>query len=228
MGGIIVKNLDNIDQCIEKAKSAALLAQKEMVREVTCKEIYTRGSGSPRILAIDLGLTNSLLEFLTDRGCEVIVVPDDTTAQEIQKQSPDGILLSNGPGNPHSCQYVSENLKPLLDKYPIFGIGLGHQLLALALGARVYKLKYGHRGGNHPVRDLSNGRVYITTQNAGYAVVKDSLDLNDIEISFTHLNDGNVEGIRHKQYALTSVQFYPERSQETSHLLEDFVNICKK
>lgn len=231
MGGIIVNKLDNIDEYIEKAKNAIQPPQGGFVKEVTCKEIYSKGSGSPQIVLMDLGVTKSLIQSLIVRGCEVIVVPADTSAQEILKQEPDGIVLSNGPGDPGNCQYAIENIKKLIGKSPIFGVGMGHQLLSLALGAKVYKLKYGHRGGNHPVRDLRNGRVYITNQNTGYAVMKDSLDLNNIDIIFTHLDDENVEGIRHKKFELTSIQFYPEGvpgHQETSHLLDDFVYICKK
>ncbi len=183
----------------------------DVVSKVTCKEKYTIPGDGYRVALMDFGAKRNIARSLNERGCEVTVYPADTSAEEIIAACPDGIMLSNGPGDPTECGSIIAELKKLYDTdIPIFAICLGHQLMALATGARTYKLKYGHRGGNHPVKDLETGRVYISAQNHGYAVDASSLDPAVAKEEFVNVNDGTNEGISYVGKNIFTVQFHPE------------------
>ncbi len=229
MGGIITDTIDQLAGLIAKAENARRELQGDLVQYVTRKNIMKFGNGESRVVMLDLGTKRGYIDLLTERGCEVVAVPAGTTAVEILELNPDGIMVSDGPGDPTAISYAAAACRDLLGKKPMFGIGLGHQVLALALGASISRLPYGHRGSNHPVKDLKTGRVYITTQNHGFQVEEDTLGSN-IEVILRSLNDGSVEGIRHRRLPIFSVQFDPEGFpgySETGFYLDDFVGALK-
>jgi carbamoyl-phosphate synthase small subunit len=218
---------------VERARNSAGLIGIDLVKEVTIDKKYIWSNVAAKnkkqfdVVVIDCGVKYNILRQLLKNNCKVIVVPAKTSAAEILKMKPDGILLSNGPGDPAAVAYVVETTKKLLGKLPIFGICLGHQLLALALGGRTYKLKFGHHGGNHPVKDLKSGKIAITVQNHGFCVDINSLNKKDIEITHINLNDNTLEGIRHKNLPVFSVQFHPEASpgpHDASYLFKEFID----
>jgi carbamoyl-phosphate synthase small subunit len=177
-----------------------------------------------KIVAYDFGMKTNILRCLRGAGFDVEVVPARTPAADVLAKKPDGIFLSNGPGDPATLDYAHENVKQLLGEVPLFGICLGHQILALALGGRTFKLKFGHRGANHPVKDLRSGKVAVTSQNHGYAVDPDSLP-SDVEVTHVNLNDGTVAGLRHKTLPAFSVQYHPEASpgpHDASYFFQEF------
>jgi carbamoyl-phosphate synthase small subunit len=183
----------------------------------------------PRVVVVDCGLKYSILRFIRQMGCAVTAVPCTMSANEILKLKPDGILLSPGPGDPALLDYIVDMIKKLIDKKPIMGICLGNQLIARAFGAKTFKLKFGHRGGNHPVRDLATGKVYITAQNHGYAVDPDSLK-DGLEVTHINLNDGTVEGLRHKELPIFCIQYHSEASPgpwDSTYLFKQFVDMVK-
>ena len=185
-------------------------------------------AGVRRILVTDVGLKYNILRRLQSRGCEVVAVPGDTPAEVMLAMAPAGILLSPGPGDPERLGAVVENIRRLLGRAPVMGICLGHQLAARALGARTYKLKFGHRGGNHPVKDLDTGRVHITAQNHGYAVSADNLPAG-LEVSQINLNDNTVEGLRHRELPLFTIQYHSEASpgpQDNDYLFDRFLRMA--
>jgi carbamoyl-phosphate synthase small subunit len=221
------------ESLIAKVKDSPELIGRDLVREVTCDGPYNLNSvDGPRVVVLDYGVKTSILRQLCDAGCRVTVVRADTSSDEIMKLRPDGILLSNGPGDPAAVTYAVENIKTLLSygTLPIFGICLGHQLLGLALGGETYKLKFGHHGGNHPVKDLETEKINITVQNHGFCVDIDSLNKDEIEITHMNLNDNTLEGMRHKKLPVFSVQFHPEAGpgpHDARYLFGQFVKLMK-
>tara|TARA_Y100000814_G_scaffold228792_1_gene172705 strand:+ start:388 stop:1485 length:1098 start_codon:yes stop_codon:yes gene_type:complete len=205
----------------------------DLVKKVSCKENYIFNPNSNkkyRIAALDFGIKTNILRILDYHDCEISVFPAKTSKEQILAYNPDGIFLSNGPGDPAACKYAIKTVKKLLGIKPIFGICLGHQILALALGAETFKLKFGHRGCNHPVKNLKTNVVEITSQNHGFAVLDKNLS-NDIEITHVNLNDGTVEGIECKKYNAFSVQYHPEASpgpHDSKYLFNDFIKLIKR
>lgn len=231
---------------LKKVRSSQGIVGIDLVTEVSCEEPYPwdEGTGEWRphledvqskkekfkVVAYDFGLKQNILRKLTDHGCEVTTVPSRTPPHEVLALEPDGVFLSNGPGDPAAVSYAVESVGALLGKKPIFGICLGHQILSLALGGSTYKLKFGHRGANQPVKDLKTGKVEITSQNHGFAVEEGSLG-DDVEITHINLNDNTVEGIRHKEHAAFSVQYHPEASpgpHDSSYLFEEFIESMRE
>ena len=208
---------------------------KGVVKATSCKEKYTikaaEAFAAPikKVALLDLGAKSNIANSLAERGCEVTVYPCDTPASEILAANPDGIMLSNGPGDPKENVEIIAEIKKLYDsETPIFAICLGHQLMALATGADTFKLKYGHRGGNHPVKDHETGRVYISSQNHGYAVNPDSLDAAVAEPAFTNVNDGTNEGLRYIGKNIFTVQYHPEACpgpQDSAYLFDRFIKM---
>ena len=229
---------------VQKAKEAPSIVGRDLVKEVTCAEPYrateevwelgegykdSAGTDKPyRVIAYDFGIKRNILRNLTSAGCDVTVVPATTSPAEILKMNPDGVFLSNGPGDPEPLVYAQENIRQLLGQVPVFGICLGHQLLSIALGAKTYKLKFGHRGGNQPVLDYKRERVEITSQNHGFAVDADSLDSDQVSVTHINLNDNTVEGIQHKTIPAFSVQYHPEASpgpHDAKYLFDRFIQM---
>ncbi len=237
MKGMLTDDIKNIDAIIEKIRNEKIIG---LVDKVTCNETYTvrdcRGehcsSDDPqkfKIALMDYGAKENIIRCLVKRNCTVTVFPASTT--DINVDEFDGIMLSNGPGNPEDCEVEIETIKKLYNSNkPIFGICLGHQLMGLATGAKTAKLKYGHRGPNHPVKDLETGRVYITSQNHGYYIVEDSINSEIAEVSHINLNDGTVEGLKYKNKNIMTVQFHPEACagpQDSEYLFDKFIKMIK-
>lgn len=228
MGAIITANLEQKECLVEAAIKGKDSLDGDLVKQVSCKQPQVYGDGEKAVVLLDFGTKRNIIRSLVSKGLKVIVLPAWSSAEEIMAYKPAGLVLSNGPGNPESCDYAVEEIKKLLNTLPIFGICLGHQLLAMALGARTYKLKFGHRGGNHTVKDLRNGKCMVTSQNHGYAVDDGSLATEEVMIRFRNLNDNTVEGISHKTLPLLSVQFHPEASpgpQDSAYLFDEFLGM---
>lgn len=234
----------NKDRLIEKAKASPGLIGQDLVKKVSCSAPYPWENRFPsvcqslfsprdhryRIIAMDFGIKHNILRLLESLGCDITVVPANTTTDEILSLNPDGIVLSNGPGDPEGVPYAIETTRQLIGKKPIFGICLGHQILGLALGGQTYKLKFGHHGGNHPVKDLISGRVSITAQNHGFCVDINSLRNEDTEVTHVNLNDQTLEGMRHRELPISSIQFHPEASpgpHDAHYLFEDFFEMME-
>ena len=229
MNGMITTNENyNLDEIIPKLKAYTV---GDVVSKVTCDEKHVFPGEKFKVALMDFGAKNNISKSLIQRGCEVTVYPADTKAEEIIKSNPDGIMLSNGPGDPETCVSIIEEIRKLSETdIPIFAICLGHQLMALAYGAKTYKLKYGHRGGNHPVKDLSTGRVYISSQNHGYAVDYNTMDKNVAEEAFINVNDGTNEGLNYIGKKIYTVQFHPEACpgpQDSTFLFDRFIEMMK-
>ena len=230
MNGMITTNENyNLDEVLPKIKEYKVAG---VVRKVTCKEKYVLNGDGPRVALMDFGAKKNIAKSLNYRGCEVTVYPAYTKAEEILASNPDGIMLSNGPGDPKECVEIIEEIKKLYaSNVPIFAICLGHQLMSLATGADTHRLKYGHRGANHPVKDLATGKVYISTQNHGYVVDEATLNPEVAEPAFENVNDKTNEGLSYKGKNIFTVQFHPEACagpQDTAYLFDRFMDMMKK
>ena len=256
--GIISTLTDNVDELIAKAAASPGMVGKDLVREVSCDEAYDWNQGmwqfgggyktrdpaaapkrkrkgtfaSPAVFvaAYDYGIKYNILRNLCEVGCRVKVVPATMPAEDVLAMNPDGVFLSNGPGDPDAVPYAKENVRKLIGKKPVFGICLGHQILGLALGGKTYKLKFGHHGGNQPVMDLITRKVEITSQNHGFAVDADSLK-GAVEVTHLNLNDNTVEGLAHRELPIFSVQYHPESSpgpHDANYLFKRFTDMMGK
>ena len=225
-GMITTKEYASLDEVLPRIKA---YATGKVVERVTCKEKKVLENDGLKVALLDLGAKKNIARSLHERGCEVTIYPAHTKAEEIIAARPDGIMLSNGPGDPKDCGPVIDEIRKLYETdIPIFAICLGHQLMALATGADTYKLKYGHRGGNHPVRDLETGKVYISSQNHGYAVDAKSLDPDVAVPAFENVNDHTNEGLRYTGKNIFTVQFHPEACpgpQDSSYLFDRFIDM---
>jgi len=231
----VLSTLDlNEESLVAKAKKSPGLVGIDLVKDVSVERKYTWSHLKPKtkykVAVLDCGVKYNILRKLVESGCEVLVYPANTSSKDILKSKPNGLLLSNGPGDPEAVDYVVKNVKALIGKLPIFGICLGHQMLGLALGGKTYKLKFGHHGANHPVKDLRTGKIMITSQNHGFCVDINSLNKKDIEITHVNLNDSTLEGFRHKKLPVFSVQFHPEASpgpHDAEYLFYDFIKLMR-
>ena len=242
----IISSIDlEPESLIEKARKAPSIVGCDLVRQVTCDKPYQAMEGlwslgegyadsneiksTFKVVAYDFGIKRNILRNLTSLGCDVTVVPALTSAKDVLALNPDGVFLSNGPGDPEPLDYAQQNIRDLIGKVPLFGICLGHQLLSIAAGGKTYKLKFGHRGGNQPVLDYKRQQVEITSQNHGFAVDENSLG-NDIKVTHINLNDNTVEGIQLLSAPAFSVQYHPEASpgpHDAQYLFERFIDLMK-
>jgi len=233
MAGMITSN-QTPGEAWKELKSLPSYGSIDFVRRVTTPAPYHWGSTDPSLLlsmvVLDCGLKYNILRTLHRFGCKVTVLPCATSADEVLKLNPDGIVLSPGPGNPELLDYIVETVKKLVGKKPMMGICLGNQLIARAFGAKNFKLKFGHRGANHPVRDLETGRIHITAQNHGYAVDPDTLK-GGLEVTQINLNDGTVEGLRHRELPILAIQYHSEASPgplDNTYLFEKFIQMVRE
>jgi carbamoyl-phosphate synthase small subunit len=228
MKGVISTDPDfDFDKKINEIKAYTI---KDPVHEVTTQEVVNYPGNGFKVALLDYGIKQNIIRSLLKRGCEVNVFPAWSTAEEILASNPDGIMLSNGPGDPKDCSKEINTIHELIGKRPIFGICLGHQLTALANNADTEKLKYGHRGCNHPVKDIEKDLTYITSQNHGYTIIEDTLDKTKMIVSHRNMNDGTVEGVRYKNVPLFTVQFHPEASPgpaDTAYLFDEFIEMMR-
>jgi carbamoyl-phosphate synthase small subunit len=229
-GGISTQEQDP-QRLLEKVRAAPSIVGADLVKDVTCAkpDEWSLSTGAQfHVVVIDYGVKYNILRQLAQRGCYVNVVPAATSADEVLAMKPDGVVLSNGPGDPAVVTYAVEAIRGLLGHVPILGICLGHQLLGLAYGGETFKLKFGHHGGNHPVQDLATGKVTITTQNHNFAVRVESIPGQRVEVTHKNLNDATVEGMRHKTLPVFSVQYHPEASpgpHDAHHLFDQFLHL---
>jgi len=245
MRGVISSENLTIAELKKKLARYPGLVGRDIVKSVSTKKPYKWDEGvvdvltdvelkpakKYKVVAFDFGVKLNILRLLRSHGCDVHVVPANTTAANVMRRKPDGVFLSNGPGDPAPVSYAVDTVKKLLGKVPIFGICLGHQILSLALGGETYKLKFGHRGANHPVKNLGNSKIEITSQNHGFCVDMDSLKDRDLELTHLNLNDNTVEGIRSKELNAFSVQYHPEASpgpHDAAYLFDEFTKLMDK
>jgi carbamoyl-phosphate synthase small subunit len=229
MRGMITTNENyDLEDCLARIKAWNM---GHVVLDVTCKEKEVYPGDGYKVAVVDLGVKKNIVKSLLERGCQVTVYPAETDAEEILADKPDGIMLTNGPGDPKDNVKTIAEIKKLFDTdVPIFAICLGHQLLALANGADTEKMKYGHRGANHPVKDLKTGKCYISTQNHGYVVKEDTVDRDIAEVSYINVNDGTVEGLHYLGKNVQTVQFHPEACAgplDTGYLFDQFMNMME-
>ncbi len=243
--GVLSTEDGDAKRLVQKAQALPGLVGRDLVKEVTCQQVYEwsektpKGSDPfhlkkevrPRVVAIDCGMKDHIPRMMTQKGCRVTVAPATASTQEILALKPDGLFLSNGPGDPEGVPYLISTVRECIGKIPIFGICLGHQVLGLALGGKTFKLKFGHHGANHPVMDLGTRKVEITAQNHGFCVRPDSIPGRDVEMTHINLNDKTCEGIRHKKLPLFSVQYHPEASpgpHDSQYLFDRFVKLMQE
>ncbi len=250
--GIVSTDGTPAEQLIHEAKQLPSMAGQELASRVSCEKAYDWSQGSIdlatspwteqmgeaetatrkfRVVAFDFGIKQNILRLLTDHHCEVGVVPAKTAAEDVLGMHPDGVFLSNGPGDPEPMDYAVQNVRKLLGRVPVFGICLGHQVCGLALGGKTYKLKFGHHGSNHPVKNLLTSQIEITAQNHGFCVDPESLPSSEVEATHINLNDSTNEGIRHKSLPLFSVQYHPEASpgpHDSHYLFTQFTDMMKE
>lgn len=227
--GKIVNADSDVDYVLESLKNTTF--PTDQVASVSTKTAYASPGRGLKVVLVDFGSKLGILRELTQRDCDVTVVSQDVTAEEILLMNPDGVMLSNGPGDPEDVKGATEMIQKLLGKVPIFGICLGHQLIGLACGAKTFKLKFGHRGGNHPVLDLAKNKVAITSQNHGYAVDQESLLNTDLVETHIALNDRTNEGLKHKIHPCFSVQYHPEASpgpEDANYLFDEFIVLMEQ
>ena len=252
--GVVSTDGTPAEQLIFEAKGLPAMAGQELASRVTCAKLYDWSKGSIelatspwseemgeaaanedaqklRVVAYDFGIKQNILRLLTDHHCEVSVVPAMTSAEDVLALRPDGVFLSNGPGDPEPMEYAVENVRKFVGKVPVFGICLGHQVCGLALGGKTFKLKFGHHGSNHPVKNLLTNQVEITAQNHGFCVDPESLPSSDVEVTHLNLNDHTNEGMRHRNLPLFSVQYHPEASpgpHDSHYLFTQFTDLMKE
>lgn len=228
MKAILTTSNKRVEELMEMMGDTTIEELRNQVARTSTTTTYNNPGNKERIVLVDYGAKTGILRELNNRGCDVVVVPHDVTADEIRRLNPDGIQLSNGPGDPKDVPYAVQTISELLGEYPIFGICLGHQLFALACGADTEKLKFGHRGGNHPVKELESGRCFITSQNHGYTVNEESIASTELEVTHINNNDKTVEGLKHTRYPAFSVQYHPEAApgpHDSSYLFDRFLQM---
>ena len=227
--GKIVDENSNDEEVIRQIKTFEIPSNQ--VKSVSTKTAYAAPGRGFKVVLVDYGSKLGIIRELSQRDCDITVVSQDVTADEILMMNPDGVMLSNGPGNPEDVKGAQEMINGILGKVPIFGICLGHQLIGLACGAKTFKLKFGHRGGNHPVLDIAKNRVEITAQNHGYAIDSESLKNTDLEETHIALNDKTNEGFKHKIHPCFSVQYHPEASpgpEDANYLFDEFIELMEE
>ena len=228
MKGALVDSIEEIDHIVEQINTTEYATNE--VEQVSTKSPYVSTGKGYRVVLVDFGKKQNIVRELNRRDCDVTVVPHNITAEEIIQMNPDGIMLSNGPGDPTDVQEAIEMLKVIQEKFPVFGICLGHQLFALANGATTFKMKFGHRGANHPVLNIETNKVELTSQNHGYSVSRDSLEKTQLIETHRAINDNTVEGLKHKEHLAFSVQYHPEAApgpHDPNYLFDQFIENMK-
>jgi carbamoyl-phosphate synthase small subunit len=248
MRGVVSTIETDVEKLVEKARSIPKMDGTDLAKVVSTKQRYIWEVGERsheptevvgvkdappqhHVVAYDFGIKQNILRKLVGERCRVTVVPAQTTAEDVLEMKPDGVFLSNGPGDPEPCTYAVNNIRGLMGRVPVFGICLGHQLTGIALGGKTYKLKFGHHGGNHPVKQMTSGKVEITAHNHNFAVDPDSLPASDVECTHFDLNDQTLEGMRHRSLPLFSVQYHPEAApgpHDSHYLFKDFVKMMEE
>ena len=248
MRGVISTLEADTDKLVAKAQAIPKMDGQDLAKVVSTNHTYVWETGERshlpdeivgvkdeperfHVVAYDFGIKQNILRKLRGEGCKVTVVPAQTTAEDVLALKPDGVFLSNGPGDPEPCTYAVDNIRRLMGRQPIFGICLGHQLTGIALGGKTFKLKFGHHGGNHPVKQLASGKIEITAHNHNFAVDPDSLPQSEVELTHMDLNDSTLEGMRHRNLPLFTVQYHPEAApgpHDSHYLFKDFVKMMEE